>query len=291
MGEDVADGVAGGGQQRYGEEQKEEFDIRMPNLPEYDKEMKLAFEKEVLGIYISGHPLEEYMELWQKHITNTTHDFALDEETGSCAARDGENAVVGGMITNKTIKYTKNDQVMAFLTLEDLVGNVEIVVFPKDYERYASLLYEDAKVFVRGRISVEEEKSGKLICSQIASFEEAAESTRLFVPPVGRYTRPQNVPSLNAPSPNANKQGGLPQGLWIQFEDAGDYAGREKELLDAIADSDGREQVVIYLKSTKNYKILPSNRNVNANQALRDKLSGIFGQENVKYVTKAIEKR
>ena len=133
------------------ESQKEEFDIRMPDVGEYPKEMVLAFEKEVLGIYLSGHPLESDQELWQKHITNTTGDFALDEETGSARVEDQARVVVGGMIADRSIKYTKNDKVMAFLNLEDLVGNMEIVVFPRDYERYGSMLVEEARVVTHRR--------------------------------------------------------------------------------------------------------------------------------------------
>ena len=158
------------------ESQKEEFDIRMPDVGEYPKEMVLAFEKEVLGIYLSGHPLESDQELWQKHITNTTGDFALDEETGSARVEDQARVVVGGMIADRSIKYTKNDKVMAFLNLEDLVGNMEIVVFPRDYERYGSMLVEEARVFIKGRASMEEEKDGKLICEQVVSFQEAAQA-------------------------------------------------------------------------------------------------------------------
>ena len=156
------------------ESQKEEFDIRLPDVGEYPKEMLLSFEKEVLGIYLSGHPLESDQELWQKHITSTTNDFALDEETGSALVTDQARVVVGGMIADRSIKYTKNDKVMAFLNLEDLVGNMEVVVFPRDYEKYGSLLVEDARVFIRGRANVEEEKDGKLICEQVVTFEEAA---------------------------------------------------------------------------------------------------------------------
>ena len=137
-----------------GEEDKEEFDIRMPDVGEYNKEMLLGFEKEVLGVYVSGHPLEEYQELWQNCISNTAGDFALDEETGEVQlVRDQANAVIGGLIADKTVKYTKNDKIMAFLNVEDLIGNVEVVVFPQVYERYSTLLVEDAKVFIRGSSS------------------------------------------------------------------------------------------------------------------------------------------
>ena len=157
-----------------GEENKEEFDIRMPDVGEYNKEMLMGFEKEVLGVYVSGHPLEEYQELWQNCISNTAGDFALDEETGEVQlVRDQANAVIGGLIADKTVKYTKNDKIMAFLNVEDLIGNVEVVVFPQVYERYSTLLVEDAKVFIRGRVSLEEDKDGKLICDQIISFEDA----------------------------------------------------------------------------------------------------------------------
>lgn len=160
-----------------GEEDKEEFDIRMPNVGEYSKEMLLGFEKEVLGVYVSGHPLEEYQELWQNCISNTAGDFALDEESGEVElVKDQANAVIGGLIADKNVKYTKNDKIMAFLNVEDLIGNVEVVVFPQVYERYNTLLTEDAKVFIRGRVSLEEDKDGKLICDQIISFEDAQEA-------------------------------------------------------------------------------------------------------------------
>ena len=131
------------------EDQKEDFEVKMPDVGEYSKEMKLAFEKEVLGIYISGHPLEEYQEMWHKNITNTTADFLLDEETGEMAVQDGRMATIGGIISEKKIKYTKNERVMAFLQVEDLLGSVEVIVFPGQYERFGKEIAEDNKVFIR----------------------------------------------------------------------------------------------------------------------------------------------
>ena len=130
------------------EEDKAEYEIKLPNVEEYDKEVLLGFEKEVLGIYISGHPLEEYMERLKKNTNAVTTDFVLDEETGTLKVSDGAKVRIGGMITDKVIKYTKSNKAMAFITLEDLVGTVEIIIFPKDYERYAKYLENDAKVFV-----------------------------------------------------------------------------------------------------------------------------------------------
>ncbi len=306
------------------ESQKEEFDIRMPEVGEYTKDMLLAFEKEVLGIYVSGHPLESWQELWQRYSTKTTNDFVLDEETGTVQVEDQAIVVVGGMIADKTVKYTKNDKVMAFLNLEDLVGNVEIVVFPRDYEKYGSMLTEDAKIFVRGRVSLEEDKDGKLICEQIVSFEEAeaAKGAPIFQNRYGGgygrnrsggdqgsawgsgdydgggrsaqsggtvsesrgYGGDRNAPgsrdAAQASSDDIKKK--IPNGIWIQFSDAESYFAREKELLESIADSDGNDDVVIFLKSTREIKVLPPNRRVNADESLRRKLGALFGEENVK---------
>ncbi len=144
------------------EDVKKDFEIKMPDVGEYDKDTILTFEKEVLGIYISGHPLEADEELLKKNITAQTNDFNVDEETGSARVEDGRSVVVGGMITAKTVKTTKTNQLMAFVTLEDLVGTLEIIIFPKDYEKYRSYLEVDKKVLFKGRVSIGDEKSGKV---------------------------------------------------------------------------------------------------------------------------------
>ncbi len=243
------------------EETKEEFDLRMPDVGEYPKEMLLAFEKEVLGIYISGHPLEAYQELWERNISNNTGDFMLDEEIGSVRVRDQERVTLGGIIAGKNVKYTRNDKVMAFLTLEDMIGSVEVVVFPRQYEKYSAVLEEDAKVFVRGHANVEEDKDAKLICDEIRTFEEVRQSEE-----------------RNSPRKAAAK---MPNGLWIRFEDAADYDRRREELFSAIAGSEGEDDVVIYLKSTKAVKVLPQNQRVSADEFLQKRLGALFGEQNI----------
>ena len=230
------------------EEAKDSFDVQLPEVGEYSKEMLLTFEKEVLGIYVSGHPLQEYEAAWRKKISATTADFALDEETGTVAVEDGSKVVIGGLISEKTIKYTKNDKVMAFLTIEDLVGTVEVVVFPRDYEKNAALLVEDAKVFVTGRASVEEDKDGKVICERIQPFDQ------------------------------------LTAKIWIKFATMDAYKAAEESLFAAIADSEGNDGVVIYVENPKAMKELPKNRNVKADDALVEKLSALFGRDNIKVV-------
>lgn len=230
------------------EEDKEDFEIKLPPVGEYSKEMKLAFEKEVLGIYISGHPLEEYRDMWRKNITNTTADFFLDEETNATVVEDGKTATIGGMITEKKIKYTKHEQVMAFLQVEDLVGSIEVIVFPRDYEKYGSKIVEEAKVFIKGRVSVEEEKDGKLICERIMSFEE------------------------------------IPKKLWIKFPTKEAYEDKEKELMEILRESEGNDSVVVYVENPKAKKSLPPNWNVNAEAVLVGRLEERFGKGNVKVV-------
>ena len=230
------------------EDQKEDFEVKMPDVGEYSKEMKLAFEKEVLGIYISGHPLEEYQEMWHKNITNTTADFLLDEETGEMAVQDGRMATIGGIISEKKIKYTKNERVMAFLQVEDLLGSVEVIVFPGQYERFGKEIAEDNKVFIRGRVSIEEDKDGKLICEQITPFENVARK------------------------------------LWVKFSTKQEYEAHKDELFDALRQSEGKDSVVIYVADPKSMNALPRNWNVNAGEELIERLTALYGEENVKVV-------
>ena len=237
------------------EETKHSYEIPLPNVGEYGKEEKLALEKEVLGIYISGHPLEEQEECWRKNITAVTTDFLPDEETGMPKVVDGAKVIVGGMITDKKIKYTKNNKTMAFLTLEDLLGTLGIVVFPRDYERNASLMQEDAKVFIQGRVSAEDDKASKLICEKIYPFSD------------------------------------VPRELWIQFADKGAYEREVAELYRILAESDGTDQVVLYIRSPKAMKRLPPSRGVKIGGELLGILNEKYGNQNVKVVEKSIEKR
>ena len=235
------------------DDQKAEFDIPLPPVGEYEKETKLAFEKEVLGIYLSGHPMEEYEEKWKKNISRTTLDFQLDEETGKTKVHDGAREIVGGIITSKTIKYTKNNQTMAFITLEDLAGSVEVVIFPKVYEKNQQYLNEEGKVFVKGRVSEEDEAASKLICESIVPFEQTKRE------------------------------------LWLQYADKEAYLSKEKELLELLKDSDGSDSVVIYCKKEKAIKRLPANRNVSADKVLLSKLTNYLGESCVKVIEKPIE--
>ncbi len=237
------------------EDQKKEFEIQLPDVGEYEKETLLAFEKEVLGVYISGHPLDAYEEKWKRSVSATTLDFQLDEETNRTKVHDGAKEIIGGMIVGKTIKHTKTNQMMAFITLEDLLGTVEVVVFPRDYEANRQYLEEDRKVLVKGRVSEEDDRPSKLICEKIIPFDQVKKE------------------------------------LWIQFPDKNSYLAEEQLLMGMLQDSEGDDTVVIYCKAEKAVKRLPRNWNIGIEPNIIGRLTNYYGEDRVKVVEKCLENK
>ena len=236
------------------EEEKNNFQITFPNVGEYDKQTLLAFEKETIGIYVSGHPMEEYRELWEKNVTAKTSDFVVDED-GKTVVEDNSNVVIGGMITSKKVKTTKTNQLMAFITIEDLVGTVEVLVFPKIYEKNRPSFTEENKVFVRGRASIGDDPVGKLICEEVIPFTD------------------------------------IPNELWLQFENQAFYESHIDDVMAALRDSDGKDRVIMYLKEERKMRRLSENWAVLAGPDLLGRLYRILGEKNVKVVQKVIEKK
>jgi DNA polymerase-3 subunit alpha len=237
------------------EEQKQEYTVRLPDVPEFEKEELLGFEKEVLGIYLSGHPLEDHLDKIKKNSTAKAVDFIREEETGALTVRDNDRVIVGGMIAGKNVKYTRNNQAMAFLTLEDLTGSVEIIVFPRQYGAYQNFLGQDEKVFVVGRATVEDEQDGKIICERIVPFDD------------------------------------LPHEVWLKFDTKEAYADKENSLYGILQDSHGADEVCIYVEQPKSVKKLGKQWSVHADSDLLERLKGFLGEKNVKLVEKSIEKR
>ena len=239
------------------EETKSSFEIQFPDQPEFDKEVKLAFEKEVLGIYVSGHPLEDYLDVMGRICTAKSTDFLLQEpeegnmtgEDATTIVKDKQKVTVGGMIVDVRTIFTKKNQMMAYVTIEDLYGTMEVIVFPRDFERNRRVLVEDSKVFISGRVDAQEEKDAKLLCESVTPFEEISKT------------------------------------LWIQFETKEDYESMEQGLFDAIAGNEGRDHIKIYVKNPKAIKELPSKYNICADTETVQKLSEKFGADNVKVVS------
>ena len=237
----------------FSEEEKKEYEIQYPDVGEFEQSQKLAFEKEVLGIYVSGHPLQDYMASMEKQITAKTTDFEPDEESGLAVVRDGRNYIVGGLISNVTVKLTKTNQNMAFVTLEDLYGTVEVILFPRDYQKYRDLLVMDTAVYVKGRASVSEE-NGKLVAEFVISMDQ------------------------------------VPKEIWIQVQNIGYFQEKQNMLYDVIRQHPGEREILIYSREEKAVKRLPSYENLSGDAEVLRELENIFGEKNIKLIEKSIEK-
>ena len=243
------------------------YKIILPDLPEYPKEELLGYEKEVLGIYLSGHPIEEYQELWKKKITNTTEDFkttevGLEGEEGEVNAQmpertspenedpdklhGGEEVTVGGIISEIKTKFTKRDDIMAFVTLEDMLGTVEVIVFPKAYERNRPKLEEGKRVFISGRVTDDDDRDLKVICDKITEFDE------------------------------------IPGQLWIQFDNEEQMNAADPEIKAMLDEYDGKSMLIYYVRDTKKIIKNPTSVGVQIGRELLEKLYGMYGEDNVK---------
>lgn len=229
-------------------------DVIAPDVGEFTKDELLTLEKEVLGVYISGHPLDGYRNLWEKNITNYASDFEIDEENGHAKVRDGERVIVGGLISGVKVKMTKTGKSMAYFNIEDLAGTVEIVTFPKPFMDYRQDIVEDNKVFIKGTVDLRDEENGKVLCNEIIPFDS------------------------------------IPRDLWIKFANKQAYIDSEKELFNILTESDGNDRVIIYCEAEKARKNLPLSMTVKAEGSTLLKLAGRFGEKNVKVVEKSIEK-
>lgn len=228
------------------EDQKKNYKMQMPNVGEYDNDQKLEFEKEVIGIYASGHPLSDMEEKWKRVITNMSLDFAVPEEGESYKIKDKSRVTVGGIITTVTRKFTKRGEQMAFLTLEDLVGTVEIVVFPREFDKYREILMEGRKIFITGEADIQENAPGKVKASEIKEFVQ------------------------------------VPSELWIAFKDKEAYIAGEQKLISLLSENKGNDRVMIALAKERQRKMMPAQYRVDANKNFVEKLKEIYGEDLVK---------
>ena len=247
------------------EEKALKEEIFPPGIEEFKMEDILAFEKETLGIYISGHPLDAYRHILEKNVTATSLDFVLregsEEEAGLSVSeetagkvKDQQTVVIGGIITGKQIKTTKSNSIMAFLTVEDMYGTLEVIVFARDFERLRGEFEEDKRVLIRGRASIEEEKGGKLI------FEDMLDMSQ------------------------------IPLKLWIQFPDKAAFESKRDSLMITLCRYDGNDTVIVYTAAEKQMEVLPPSKTTDArSDLLLGELKAEYGNENVKVTAKAVE--
>ena len=263
-----------------GEEEKTDFEIRYPNVEEYSKEEMLAKEKEILGMYISGHPLDDYMDILGERVTAKSTDFIMEEAPefedvqgaemeNSERLKDKESYTIGGIIADITRKITKNGDEMAFLSIEDVYGTVEVVVFARDYRMYKEKLVKDAKVLIHGNASIDE-RGGKLLFSKMALLDD-----------------------IKADMDGEKKD------LWLRFADMQMYENQIMNLYRILERYKGRTLVKVMItpteedrqKKIQKVKWLPDRYRVQVNEELIHILQTEFGKDNVKVVYKTENKQ
>ncbi len=233
--------------------------VALPNLDEYSKKDLLNMEKEMVGIYLSGHPLSEYESMLDAITTTNTGEInelfenknEENEETEdkNFKISDGSKVTLAGIIIKKQRKITRNDTTMAFLTLEDLYGDIEVIIFPKVYEKYSNLIVEDNIVSITGILNISEEENPKLMGNFITKLSDDNDTRELF----------------------------------IQVMDADEFKNIKSEIVKILKIEHGNNRVIIYVKSNKTKKIMEKEFWINIkNTDIFNKIVTLVGQENVK---------
>lgn len=222
----------------------------LPNIEEISVHKRLSMEKEVLGIYVSGHPLSDYEEVLRKKINCTSLDFinySEESQQQQSKLEDGKRISIGGIITEKRVKYTKNQKSMAFVKIEDLNGTIEVVLFSTIYEKYSHLLEEESIVLIKGRVSISDEQNIKVVASEVIPLETIENINKMVL---GVIIGNGNELELNDITPILEQyHGSIP--VYIQ-----DYKKKQK------------------FKAAQKYWI-------NGKQELIEKLNALLGAENV----------
>ncbi len=223
------------------------FEDHLPNIKEFDTKYLLSLEKEVIGIYISGHPLSEYQNVLKKYISNTSLDFTSEQnedfQNSNKKVYDGQKVIIGGIISQITVKYTKNNKTMAFLGLEDMYGTIEIILFPNVYDSFSSILQKETVILVSGHASVSEDQPSKVICESIQTYENLS--------PVKRT-------------------------LWLKISK--DSNLMPDDIIKYISPKKGNTPVIIYNEAKKQKLTLKSENYANIDENLIDKLKKLLGE-------------
>ena len=231
-----------------GEEEKKDYKARFPMVDEFSKDELLQYEKESVGIYLSGHPIENYMDSFNRIVTAVSSKYYAEDGEEACELREGQQVVSGGIITEMKVKITRNNTQMAFITVEDLYGQFEAVVFPGVFDRTRQYLSEDAKVYVSGRINIGRDNNASLIADDIIPFDRTAKK------------------------------------VWIAFSDKQDYDSQSSKLDDLCFENPGGSDVTVYLRRERKIKNLGKSMRVDSSADFLGKLREAFGEDNVRTV-------
>lgn len=235
----------------------------LPQVANFEKNLRIAMEKEMVGVYITGHPLADYAEKLEKISTTTTEELihASDPESVS-TIKDGNVVTLGGMISNKKTLMTKSGKMMAFLVLEDIFATVEIVVFPKIYDRYIQLIQEDAVVVVQGTVNFKEDELPKILADKIMDIDQASINThrnKIFTD-----TNPTEKP------------------IHLIIDEEMDEAKTLEEIRNILVAHKGDVPVIIHaLTSKKKYKTKPDLW-VHEDENFYKKMVELIGKDNIR---------
>lgn len=254
----------------------------LPNLPDYPLRQRLALEKEIAGVYITGHPLDDYRDVLGKLPFSTADLDGLEEREDRGLSLDGQIVDMGGILTEVKGKATKKGAYMGFITLEDLTGQIECLVFPKVYERYQGMMAVDDLVVLHGRLSIREEEAPKLLVEKLIPLEawhpeESApaapmgQSTARPVPPPKRHT--SEAPKLT----DAQAAAKAPRKLYLRLN---------RPQMDAASSAlslyPGSVPVYLHLPAEKMTLLAPKTGWCDASDGCLNRLNALLGAENVK---------
>ena len=237
----------------------------IPNIQEFEEREKLALEKEVLGMYVSGHPLSEYeKELETRTSINTKKLNELKEDLDKYLSMDQQNAIIGGMISNKRIQTTKRNEIMAFLEIEDLYGTMEVIVFPRTLQQYNTIVNEENIVYIKGRLSIQEEENAKIIAQEIKDIND-------------------KTPFVENQKKVYNRQvNNIEESLFLKIEDINDKENLQK-IENILKLYPGRDEV--FLCTTVPKKKYKWNGNVTISNVLIENLKQILNETCIKIVS------
>ncbi|MGN1369769.1 MAG: DNA polymerase III subunit alpha [Aristaeellaceae bacterium] len=264
----------------------------LPKLPDYPARQRLAMEKEISGVYITGHPLDDYRDTLQKLSFSTAQLEGLEEREDHGMSLDGMAVEIGGILTEVKGKATRKGAYMGFITIEDLTGQIECLVFPKIYERYQAMMSVDDLVVLTGKLSIREEEAPKLLVDTLIPLDMWEDRPKVTVPSEGEQRpsapRPADKPPVRPhrapPQPrqtDAQRAANAPRKLFIQLDRA-----RMEEATHMLSLHPGSIPVYLHLPAEKMTLLMPALQWCDGSDACLRRLRDGFGTENVKIVEK-----
>ena len=251
----------------FGDGMLEEVNPPLPNIPDFSLRTRLNFEKNMTGLYITGHPLGDYTDALAQLDMNTAQLAAILEEPDHGLSRDGMRVRMGGMLTEFRQKATRSGNLMGFVTLEDMTGTIEALVFPKVLERVSTELTPDTAVILSGRLSIREDDDAKLLLDTVEPLMTNAEYAQAV------------KDGMLSPQAAPRKQDAILPGSTLYLRLPSDSA--IKVVSPVLSRYHGEVSVVLYIENTGIKLRAPKELFVAPTKAMMDELIEMLGHRNV----------